>query len=56
VSTGLFGAWKRLQTDLVKSIPGARQIIAEKSGHFIQLDQPGLVIRTVDSMVRQVRH
>ncbi len=56
VSTGLFGAWQRLQTDLAKSIPGARQIIAAKSGHFIQLDQPGLVIRTIDDMVRQVRH
>ncbi len=56
VSTGLFESWKELQTDLVQSIPGSKQIIAEKSGHFIQLDQPDLVIRTVDAMVKQVRH
>ncbi len=55
ISCGLFDQWKELQTDLVKSIPGAKQIIAEKSGHFIQLDQPGLVINTVDNMVEQVR-
>ena len=56
VSTGLFDQWKQLQVDLARSIPGAKQIIARKSGHFIQLDQPGLVIDTIDSMVKQVRH
>lgn len=56
VSTGLFQAWRGCQTDLVRSIPDAKQIIAEKSGHFIQLDQPQLVIDTVDSMVREIRH
>jgi pimeloyl-ACP methyl ester carboxylesterase len=55
ISCGLFDQWKELQTDLVKSIPGAKQIIAEKSGHFIQLDQPELVINTVDNMLEQVR-
>ncbi len=55
VSTGLYGSWKQLQTDLAKSILGAQQIIADKSGHFIQLDQPGLVIDTIDKMVEQVR-
>ncbi|MCL4468887.1 MAG: alpha/beta hydrolase [Deltaproteobacteria bacterium] len=56
VSTGLFDQWKKLQVDLAQSIPGAKQIIARKSGHFIQLDQPGLVIDTIDTMVKQVRH
>lgn len=55
ISCGLLPYWHELQTDLVKSIPGAKQIIAKKSGHFIQLDQPGLVINTVDNMVKQVR-
>lgn len=56
ISGGLFDSWKELQTDLAKTFPHAKHIIAGKSGHFIQLDQPGLVIDTVDRMVESVRH
>ncbi len=56
VSGGLFGYWKELQTDLAKTFPHGKQIIAEKSGHFIQIDQPDLVINTIDQMVESVRH
>ncbi|MGE0104501.1 MAG: alpha/beta fold hydrolase [Blastocatellales bacterium] len=36
-----------LQSELVKRLPGSRQIIAEKSGHFIQKDQPELVVKSI---------
>ena len=36
-------------------VPGARHVIAAKSGHYIQLDQPRLVTRTIRAMVREAR-
>ncbi len=36
--------------------PGVRQVIAEKSGHWVHLDEPELVLETIRSMVEQVSH
>ncbi|WP_158793923.1 alpha/beta fold hydrolase [Granulicella sp. L60] len=36
--------------------PAARQIIAEESGHWIHLDQPGLVLEAIRSMFEEIRH
>jgi pimeloyl-ACP methyl ester carboxylesterase len=38
--------WSQLQTDLVNRLH-AKQIIAEKSGHHVQLSQPELVYETI---------
>jgi pimeloyl-ACP methyl ester carboxylesterase len=35
--------------------PTARQVIAEKSGHWIHLDEPDLVLEAIRNMVEQVR-
>lgn len=35
------------QAELVRLVPGSRQIIADKSGHFIQKDQPDLVVKSI---------
>lgn len=51
VSTGLFGLWKELQRDFVNTIPTAKLVLAEKSGHFIQLDEPELVVRAIEELV-----
>jgi hypothetical protein len=42
--------WDELQTDLGESATLPR-IIASKSGHYIHLDQPELVIHTVLQVV-----
>lgn len=39
--------WQRLQTELARSTPLGAQIIARRSGHYIHLDQPGLVAQAV---------
>lgn len=44
-------SWHRLQRDLLAISPASRQIIAEESGHYIQLDQPELVIAAIKSLV-----
>jgi pimeloyl-ACP methyl ester carboxylesterase len=44
-----------MQEDLVRLVPNAAHIIAEKSGHFIQLDQPTIVIGAIRKVVEEVR-
>ena len=39
--------WRELHADLAGLVPGGRQVIAERSGHFIQIDQPDLVTAAI---------
>jgi pimeloyl-ACP methyl ester carboxylesterase len=48
-------AFQHSQDKLAKLVPGARHVIAAKSGHYIQLDQPRLVTREIHRVVREVR-
>ncbi len=47
--------WLELQSDLTKLSPHGKQIIAEESGHIIQLDQPDLVVSAIRQIVQEVR-
>jgi len=50
--------WKELQieqTELTALSSDSKQIIAEQSGHFIQLDQPDLVIEAIREMLDAIR-
>ena len=44
--------WRELQTDLASLIPTGRLVVAEESGHFIQIDQPELVVEAIDEVLR----
>lgn len=44
-------AWRELQADLARRAPGGRQVIAERSGHNIQRDQPELVVESIRQVV-----
>jgi len=48
-------AWATLQRRMAESFPSARQIIAERSDHYIQFDEPELVIRAVREQVEAAR-
>jgi pimeloyl-ACP methyl ester carboxylesterase len=48
----LEGAFQDSQDELAGLVPGARHVIATKSGHYIQLDQPRLVTREIRRVVR----
>jgi pimeloyl-ACP methyl ester carboxylesterase len=48
-------AFQASQDMLAGLVPGARHVTAAKSGHYIQLDQPRLVTRTIRAMVRKAR-
>lgn len=44
-------AWQELQSDFARRSSNGRQIIAANSGHYIQLDEPGLVVESVRQLV-----
>ena len=46
-NAGFARVWRDLQEDLSKRSPKGQFRIAENSGHFIQLDQPELVIQAI---------
>jgi pimeloyl-ACP methyl ester carboxylesterase len=47
--------WIRFQEDLSKLSPQGRQVIATESGHFIQGEQPAIVIDAIKEIVNQER-
>ena len=48
-------AWAELQAELARRSSGGRQIIAERSGHYIQFDQPDLVVDAIRQVVEATR-
>jgi pimeloyl-ACP methyl ester carboxylesterase len=46
------GVWQELQRELTTRSPQGEQIVAAKSGHYIQNDEPSLVIDAVRRVVR----
>jgi pimeloyl-ACP methyl ester carboxylesterase len=49
------GAWRDLQRDLATRSPKGHLVIAAKSGHNVQADEPEVVIGAVREVVEQVR-
>jgi pimeloyl-ACP methyl ester carboxylesterase len=47
--------WQALQDELAALAPGARHVLATESGHYVQLDQPRLVIDAIRDVVEAVR-
>lgn len=52
---GLEDAWTKGQAFLADLLPGTRHVIARESEHYIQLQQPELVIEAVREVVEAVR-
>ena len=51
----MWEVWQEMQSKLVPLSSDGKQIIAERSGHNIQLDQPDLVINAIHEMVDALR-
>jgi pimeloyl-ACP methyl ester carboxylesterase len=45
--------WAELQEDLSKRSPRGELRVAEQSGHFIQIDQPELVVQAIRDVMRR---
>ena len=48
-------AWREMQNDFARRSPRGRLVVAAKSGHYIQNDQPELVVSAVREVVHSVR-
>jgi len=48
--------YAKFQTDLLSLSQNSKQVIAEKSGHFIIIDRPDVVIDAVSQVVQSVRN
>ncbi len=47
--------WQAGQAELAELVPDARWVIAEESAHWIQVDEPGLVIEAIRQVVEALR-
>jgi pimeloyl-ACP methyl ester carboxylesterase len=47
--------WSEKQKEWIDKVPGGKHILAEKSGHFIQAQEPALVIEAVRQVIQQSR-
>jgi pimeloyl-ACP methyl ester carboxylesterase len=47
--------WADLQRRLAQSFPHGHQVIADRSGHYIQFDQPELVVAAIRELVDSAR-
>ena len=47
--------WPPLQDELATLVADARLVVAERSGHYIQLDEPELVIEATRQVVEAIR-
>jgi len=48
-------AWKEMQTEMAERL-SAEHIVADRSGHFVQFDQPELVIDSINALVSAARN
>ena len=48
-------AWQQMQAELAQLSPRGEKVVASESGHYIQLDQPQLVIDAIEQVVAEVR-
>jgi pimeloyl-ACP methyl ester carboxylesterase len=46
-------AWSRMQIELAALSSNSKQVIAAKSGHYIQFEQPELVVKSVLELVQE---
>jgi pimeloyl-ACP methyl ester carboxylesterase len=55
VSAEVERIWRELQAELAGRSSRGRLVVAERSGHYIQLEQPDLVVAAIRQVVESVR-
>ena len=54
-SAPLRDLWMKLQRDLISKIPHARQVLSSESGHYVQFDDPKLVVGAIRDVTEEAR-
>src|SRR5713101_6879382 len=44
--------WLKMQDEWLKRIPDAKHIVTQNSGHYVQLDEPQLVVNAIEEVFR----
>ena len=52
----LESAWRKSKDNLAAALPHIQFVIASKSGHYIQLDEPTIVVQAIRAVVEQAPH
>jgi len=52
----LENAWRKSEDQLAEAIPHTQFVVARKSGHYIQLDEPALVVQAIRDVVGRAPH
>lgn len=47
--------WAEKHKEWIEKVPGGKRIVAEKSGHFIQAQEPALVVDAIRQVMEQAR-
>ena len=47
--------WQQMQAELLRLSTNSRQLIADASGHNVQMDQPEAAVGAIVAMVEQLR-
>ncbi|MFZ1683671.1 MAG: alpha/beta hydrolase [Candidatus Zixiibacteriota bacterium] len=54
LATAFLTMWGELQEDLLRLSTRSKQVLATRSGHYVMLDQPDVVIDAIKELVNQV--
>lgn len=54
-SEEMSAVWDELQKEHAALSQRSRHLIAETSGHYVQLEDPGLVIQAIEEMINEIR-
>jgi pimeloyl-ACP methyl ester carboxylesterase len=49
-------AWRAAHEQFVHKTPGAKLLVAEKSGHAVIVDEPELIVEAISNMIERTRH
>jgi len=47
--------WDEMQSELAALSPQGRRVVARKSGHYVQRDEPAIIIDAIVDVVRAIR-
>ncbi|MFN8337002.1 MAG: alpha/beta hydrolase [Cyclobacteriaceae bacterium] len=53
LGTEFIKSWMKMQTELLSLSSNSKQILADKSGHYVQLEQPELVVKVIRNVIAQ---
>ncbi len=51
----LYNEWLKLHRAWLQRVPHSTHVVTEKSGHFVQFEEPKLIVNAISNIVAKVR-